>query len=406
MTPFSYQAATAEGRLVSGQLEAGSPDAVRSELRRRGLYPVEVRAAGGRAGGWIAWAGLHSRLAPRPSAVEISRELAALLAAGLTLDRSLGLLGDVFRDPATAELLTDLRGRLRRGEPWSTALAAHPAVFPEAYVRVVAAGEEAGRLDVVVGSLAAHLERRAELRDRIRGALLYPVLMAGVGGLALLVLLVFVLPKFVAILEEAERGLPVSTAILLGAGRLVGELGWLLALLAAAAAAGLDRWRRTPAGRRYVARLDLRAPVWGSLRREAMVARFAHTLALLLRSGVRVLPALETASRTVGNIIVRERLERAGDQVRKGETLAAALVAEAVPFPALAARMIGVGEESGALPDMLEKVAAVFDRRVERRSDRLVGLIEPGLIVAFGVAVGFVAVAMIQAVFRVQQAPL
>jgi type IV pilus assembly protein PilC len=223
---------------------------------------------------------------------------------------------------------------------------------------------------------------------------------------AILILLVFVFPKFVGILEEAGEGLPLTTAILLTIGDVVGRFWWLLGALAAGAVLGFDRWRRTTAGRRRLARLDIEMPVWGGLRREAMAARFAHALALLLRNGVRLLPGLRTASKTVGNIEVAERLEAVASQVREGQTLSSALESQEVPFPDLAIRMIAVGEEGGALPDMLEKVATIFDQRVERRAERIVALLEPALIVAFGVAVGFVAVAMMQAVFRIQQAPL
>lgn len=407
MTPFTFEAATAEGRLVSGEIEAGSPAAARSELRRRGLFPVDVRTEEAPARSpWSGVRALRQRLAQRPSALEITRELAALLAAGLTLDRSITMLGEVFHDAATAALLEDLRARLRRGASWSESLAAHPEMFDESYVRVIEAGEEAGRLDAVVASLAAYLERRAALRERIQSSLVYPVLMAIVGGAAVLVLLVFVFPRFVGILEETGAGLPLTTVILLTLGEVTGRFWWLIAALAAGGLWGLDRWRRTAAGNRRLARIDLAAPVWGGLRRDAMAARFAHTLALLLRNGVRVLPGLRTASRAVGNVEVAERLERALSQMREGQPLSAALESQRVPFPDLAVRMIAVGEESGALPDMLEKVATLFDQRVERRAERIVALLEPALIVAFGVGVGFVAVAMMQAVLRIQQAPL
>jgi general secretion pathway protein F len=407
VTPYSYQASTAEGRLISGRIEARTPQAARSELRRRGLYPVAVQEAGGderssrRARPSTAFSGSR-----RAVALEFTRELAILLQAGFSLDRSLALLGELLEDPADAPMIAAIREDVRRGTPFSEALGRHPRVFNRTYVGVVAAGEEAGRLDRVVASLAAYLERRAEVRERIRSALVYPVLMTIVGGCAVLILLVFVLPKFVAILEEAERGLPFTTALLVGAGHALDRFWWLVLALAALAGWGLARYRTTAVGTRRLAAADLGAPLWGALRREAMTADFCQTLALLLRNGVPLVVALRTASPTVSNALVRERLEAAESRVRKGEPLSGSLEAAKVPFPRLAIQMIGVGEQSGELSPMLEQAAEIFRRRVDRRTDRFITLLEPALIVLFGAIVGLVALAMFQAVYGIQEVPL
>ncbi len=408
MSPFAYRAATVDGRIVSGEVEARSTHAARAELRRRGLFPVALleSAARRRHPGLAIPESLRPLVLRRPSTLEVTRELSALLAAGLTLDRSLALLDHVFRDPATAVMLRDLRTELRRGASWSDALATRPDVFPLWYVRVIAAGEEAGRLSAVVDALATYLDRRAELRERVRSSLVYPLVMAAVGGLTVLVLLVFVLPKFVAIFEQTEQSLPLATALLVGSGQFLGRFWWILGALGGVSLWGLVRWRQSPTGRRRLAEIDLAAPFWGSLRREALGARFARLLALLLGGGVPILVSIRTAARTLGNEIAIDRLTAVEERVRKGEGLAAALRAEEAPFPSLAVRMIGVGEEGGDLPDMLEEIARVFEKRVERKADRWVALLEPALVVAFGIVVAFVAVAMIQAIYSVQQVPL
>lgn len=406
MTPYAYQASTAEGRIVSGRIEAVTREAARSELRRRGLYPVAVRETQAAA---AADRGARSRPRFRSSgavALELTRELAILLGAGFSLDRSLALLEDLLPDPRDARMVAAIREEVRRGASFSEALAQHPRVFSRTYVRVVAAGEEAGRLDRVIESLASYLERRAEVRERVRSALVYPALMTVVGGCAVLILLVFVLPKFVAVLEEAERGLPLTTALLVGAGQAMSQFWWLLLALAGLAGFALAHYRSTAAGARRLAAADVGAPVWGALRREALTADFCQTLALLLRSGVPLLAALRTASQTVSNGIVRERLAGVETRVAKGEPLAASLEAASVPFPRLALQLVGVGEQSGELPAMLEQAAEIFRRRVDRRTDRLVTLLEPALIVLFGAIVGLVALAMFQAVYGIQEVPL
>lgn len=405
MSGFAYRAATPDGEVVTGRMEAPGASAVRDHLRREGLYPVHVeegRSAREEAPARSLAGGLLR--SDRSLPLRLARELSGLLEAGFSLDASLELLADMFPEPGAA-LVSEVRGQVREGVPLSRGLGEHPERFDRFYVAMVRAGEEAGALPEVLGRLADHLERRAEARRRVTSALIYPAVMTLVGGAAVLVLLVSVLPKFVSILEGTEQQVPLTTALLLDASSLLTDHGWLLVLLAAAAVVAWRRARGTEGGRRRLDAALLSVPLVGRLRREELTSRFCRTLATLLDSGVSFLGAVRAAAETVPNRVFRDTFAAVAEDVERGEPMAPAL-ARSAAVPGLAVRLVRLGEESGRLGPMLRKAADVYDRRVEETTDRLVSLVEPALILFFGVAVGFVAFAMVEAVFSVTQVPM
>lgn len=405
MNGFRYQAATADGRMVAGRMQAASVTEVRRRLHRDGLFPVEVReAAEGRprAAGRLSLERLFR--SDRALALQFTRELSTLLGAGFSLDRSLGLLEEVLSDERGVAVVSTVRERVREGKPFSEALGEFPNLFSRFYLSTVRAGEEAGALGPVIARLAAHLERTAEVRSRVASTLVYPAIMTAVGGAAVLVLLFGVIPKFVEILEGANQALPLSTAVVVGVSRLAGDWWWAGLLLAGAAAVALARYRATEEGRRRLDDLLLRAPLVGPLVVWMQTARFCRTLATLRQSGVSFLPAVDAAADTVQNAVLRDILAEAREGVQKGRPMAEPLESSS-RFPRLAARMIRVGEESGELEQMLENVGEIYERRVRERTERLVSLLEPALIVVFGVVVGFVALAMLEAIFSINEVP-
>lgn len=396
MARFAYEALTGAGRTVHGVQEASSaPEAERS-LRDRGLRPLELAPASRPA------LREGSRMRRRPAAVAaVFRQLATLLAAGFPLDRALGTVETLTGREDVARALSDVRESVRAGSSLADALDEEGEVFPSLSVGMTRAGERGGRLAEAVERLADQLERQEELRGRIASALLYPALMAVVGGAALLVLVLYVLPRFVGILEEAGAALPRSTALLLSASGFLGD-HWLPLLIAGVLAGGATTaWLRSRSGRARTSALLFRLPVVAPLRRRAVAARFGHSLAALLESGLPILRALETAAASLADPAAAAEVEEAGRRVQAGRGLADAL-AEGRAFPPLFLRMTALGEEGGRLAELLERAAGTAEDELERRLERLVRLVEPTLIVLFGAIVGFVALALLQAIYGVR----
>lgn len=396
MPRFAYEAVNAAGRTVTGVQEAPSGDEAERALRDRGLRPLALDVDDGR--GELEDVGRTGRRADVAGAF---RYLATLLEAGFPLDRALGTVrGLVGRDDVAAAL-SEVREGVRSGDTLSEALEDREDVFPRIAVGMVRAGERGGRLAEALGRLARHLEREEELRSRVLSALLYPALMAGVGGTALLVLVFYVLPKFVGILEETGAALPTSTALLLGATDFLGRW-WLPLLLGVLGLGGaVAAWARSERGRARISAALLRLPVVGPLRRRMAAARFGRSLAELLESGLPIVSALDAASASLADPAAADDVEAARRRVRAGRGLADAL-RQGRAFPPLFLRMTELGEEGGRLPEMLGRAADVAEEELERRLERLVRLVEPAMVVLFGVVVGFVALSLLQAIYGVR----
>lgn len=395
MPDFAYRAATPAGRTLRGVEEAASAIALEDALRIRGLYPLEVSVAQQRR---AARRGLRSR---RADVVEAIRYLATLIAAGFPLDRALTTIARVVVRTDVADAIQTVRERVRAGALLADALAEQPRVFPRLAVGMARAGEQGGHLADALERLAQHLEREERLRSQLISAMLYPLLVAGVGGAAVLVLLLYVLPRFVGIIQEMGTALPPSTALLLSAGSFVGRW-WPELLLGALLAVFLSTWyRRTESGRRFSDALVLGLPVVGTLRRRLAAARFGRSLSTLLGSGLPILPALDIAASGLADAAAADEVERAREEVKAGVRLALAL-RRGRAFPFVFLQMVEVGEEGGRLPEMLERAAAAAEDDLERGLDRLVRLVEPAMIVAFGAVAGFIAWALLQAVYGIR----
>ena len=396
MPRFAYEAVNAAGRTVSGVQEAASGEEAERELRDRGLRPLSVDADDGR--GELASSGRTGRRADVAGAF---RYLSTLLEAGFPLDRALGTVRGLAGREDVAGALAEVREGVRSGDTLSEALEEQQDIFPRLAVGMVRAGERGGRLADALSRLARHLEREEELRSRVVSALLYPAIMAGVGGTALLVLVFYVLPRFVGILEEAGASLPTSTAMLLGATDFLGR--WWLPLAVAGLALGgaAAAWARSERGRAQLSAAALRLPVIGPLRRRMAAARFGRSLGQLLESGLPIVPALEAAAASLADPAAASEVEAARGRVRAGRSLADAL-RRGRAFPPLFLRMTELGEEGGRLPEMLGRAADVAEEELERRLERLVRLVEPAMVVLFGLVVGFVALSLLQAIYGVR----
>jgi type II secretory pathway component PulF len=390
---YHYRAATAAGQIIEGTLQAPSRLKVLEDLSRRQLYPVTVDEV---VTGIPARAG--RRLGRRAALGLWTRSAATLLGAGVPLDRVLQFTIQHAGHDGLAAVLREVRRAVQGGASLADALERHPRYFPPVFVAMVAAGESSGALDIVLERLAQHLEEVAELRSQIRSALLYPALMAAVASIGVTVLLLFVIPRFATILADVGSTLPLSTRLLVGMSVVLTKGWWVLVL----GAAGIGLWVRSALARVETRRrwhtARLAWPWTGDLELKYVTAQFARTLALLLKSGVALLPALKIARSAAANISVQEGIDRASAAVSEGSPLAPAL---AGVLPPLALQMLAVGEESGRMEELCESIANTYDAEVRRALRTAVAMIEPALILVFGAVVGFVALAMLQAIYGI-----
>lgn len=394
MPAFAYRAVQADGRRVRGTIDAIDPAALARALQSQGLLVLDVEQPTPQAVVRASYSFNRRR-----SVLEVTRALASLLPAGMPLGRALAAASHVARGE-TAAALDAVHARVSRGESLAAALAAHPRLFPPIYVGMVRAGERSGDLAGAFRDLTAQLEREDQLRERLLSASIYPLLLAAIGGAAVLVLMLFVLPRFVELLQGAGAALPRSTAMLLAASSTLARWWPALIIAAIVMCAGAAAFAATDAGRRALSALLLHAPLIGRLRRNALSARVARLVAVLLGGGAPLLTALHDASASITDPLARDEVLRIRSRVREGAALHAA-VAELGFFPPLLPQLIAVGEESGRLRDFLSKAAEIFESRTTQAVQRLVTLAEPAMIVAFGGIVAFVALSLLQAIYGV-----
>lgn len=390
---FRYRAATPDGHMVEGVMHAPSRQSVLDGLRRQQLYPVRVDEAPAAVA-----SSAGRRLARRAAVVLWTRNVATLLAAGVPLDRALAFTGQHAGHDGLAEAIGDVRRAVQGGSTLADALARQPKYFDALFVVMVSAGESSGALDIVFGQLSQQLEEGAELSSQVRSTLLYPAIMAVVSLIGVAVLLGFVIPRFATVLGDIGGTLPASTRLLLGVSHALRAWWWLWLLLAVLAAAVVPQALARPGVRQRWHAARLGWPYIGDIERKYSTARVARTLGLLLKSGVPALPALQISRASATNLVVREGLDHAAAALAEGSALAPALTGT---LPPLAVQMMAVGEESGRLDELCLRIADSYDGEVRRAMRTAVALIEPALILTFGTLVGFIALAMLQAIYGI-----
>jgi len=404
MPVFVYRAADRKGQTIEGVMEAADARAVIERLHREAYYPIRVVTHAERAGAWPRL-GRGSRLRQR-ELLAMTQQLATLFEAGVPLDRALGILEELAPNPRLKVIVADLLRSVRGGASLSEALAKHhPRPFSRLYINMVRAGEKGGVLEVSLRRLAEFLESRAAFTDAVVSALAYPAVVTVVGAAATVFLLTFVIPRFATIFADLHQAVPLPTQILLsvsGAVRShwwVGVLGLLVVVLA------WRTWTATPEGRLAWHRTLLGVPRIGGIILKIETARFARTLGTMLRSGVPVMGALAVVGEMMTNEVIGRAVNRLAEDVKRGGTVAAGMAAHA-RFPALAVHMVRVGEETGRLEDMLIKTAETFEEDVRTEMRRFIGLLEPAIILGMGVLVAFIVVAMLMAIFSINEIPL
>ncbi len=407
MAQFQFRAADAEGKVIEGMIEAGESAAVVARLQDRGLIPIRIGAiAAGKAPTRATVLGRRrfvGRLGQRHLLV-VTQELSALLGAGLPLDRSLGTLVELADHPELHRVLDAVLTSVRGGKSLADALGEHK-FFPPLYVNMVRAGELGGFLDSALARLCDYLERSQELRREVVTALTYPAILTGVLGASLIFLLIYVLPKFSQLFSSMGRALPLPARIVMGTSDVIRGYWWVGALVIVLVSAGFRRWIATTSGRLRWDQTKLRIAGLGLVLRKMEVSGVTRTLGTLIKSGVPMIQALDTARAVVRNVVISNALGDVEVGVREGAGVSNPLARTGV-FPALAVQMISVGEETGKLDDMLLKVAEHYDREVRAQIMQFTRMLEPMLIVFMGLVVGTVVVSMLTAIFSINDLPM
>jgi len=395
MPLYRYRAVSPAGEISTGEFDAPTENDLVERLRDQGLMPTQIAPSAGGAGTAAAATGARaprrrwfaSKTVTRDQLLGITRELATLLRAGLPLDRALEILIGLAATPPVARLLQEMRDDVRGGKSLSQALDARREIFSRFYVNIVRAGEAGGALGVVLQRLSDTMERNKELRENIRSALIYPIILIGVAVVSVIVLLIFVVPQFEQTFSQAGKALPLPTQVVVFIGTFMRHWWWAVI---AAVVVGVTWFRRRsadPAVRRARDLRMLHAPLLGDLVAKVEAARFTRTLATLLGNGVTLLAGLAIVKETMGNVVLGNALDGVIAKLREGKGFGRPL-AETGLYPRLATQLIMVGEESGRLEEMLTRVADIYDREVQIAIKRFLAILEPAMILGLAVMVG------------------
>lgn len=402
MPVFRYAAKTTDGRRVNGSVRAGTQGDALGELRRQNLTNVTLSEEKAAAKPLAVLELLRRRSVRTADLAIFTRQLATMLSAGIPILEALQILAEQLDNRTFRSVVSRVVERVQSGRDLSESLAEHPRVFQSVFVSMIKAGEASGQLDTMLTRLAEYLEAAEELRREIKSAMTYPVVSLVLILGIVIWLMVGIVPKFKQMFDSLQAPLPPITKGLLATSVFMKQNLLYVFLGAVAFAVAFTLYKRTRRGQRQVHWLLLRVPVFGPLFHKVAIARFSRTFATLIRSGVPILGALEIVGVTSGNRIVEEAVSRARESVRQGETLAEPLERSRI-FPVMVTRMIAIGEKTGALEQLLEKVAEFYDQQVKATVAALTSLIEPILIAVMGGFVLFIVLAIFLPILKIQE---
>jgi len=400
---YSYSARGADGKVVKGRIDAASESMVVTKLRTIGVSPITIEEANRGSGlnmeiSFSALGGKKS-VGLKDLAV-MSRQMSTMIGAGLTLIRTLGILADQTENKELARVLGLVRSDVESGSSLSDSIAKFPVIFPPLMIHLVRAGEIGGFLDTSLENAATNFETDVKLRDTIKSALTYPVIVLVMAVVAVIGMLLFIVPVFEKMFHDLGGELPLPTQFLVVLSK---QMVWLVPLLLVGGTAFAVWWRankHTERVRSFLDPLKLKLPVFGMLFTKVAVARFARNFATMIASGVPILQALSIVGETSGNYVVEQSLKRVQEAVRQGKSVAGPLADEPI-FPAMVVQMVAVGEDSGSMEVMLDKIADFYEAEVEATTKALTSLIEPLMIAFIGVVVGGMIVALYLPTFSI-----
>ncbi|MEW6416517.1 MAG: type II secretion system F family protein [Nitrospirota bacterium] len=396
MAIFSYRATTMEGAIMEGVIEATDEKSAIERLKNSGVIPLKIAAPE---------EGIRKKITLRSSKGDLltfTTELSALLNAGLPLDRSLNILSEISENKEMKNVIQAVLKSIREGTSFSEALQKHPKIFPKLYVNMIRAGEAGGVLDVVLEKLNEFLESTKALKDHIVSVMVYPIILTITGGISIIILLTFVLPKFSTIFAELGGSLPLPTQILLTFSNTMKSYWWIVLSVIIAGWIIFRNYVKSDIGRYKWDAFKLK--VMGEVIKKLETARFCRTLGTLLKSGVPLLQALNNAKDVISNQVIVSAIDAVPEGAKEGKGIAISL-SNANVFPPLALSMIKVGEETGQLDNMLIKVASTYEKSLNVAIKRFVSLLEPAMILIMGLIIGFIVISMLIAIFSITELP-
>jgi len=405
MPVYEYTALDARGKTASGIIDADGAAAARHKLRATGIFPVSIKESIKTPEKKTTHIAKLSRLLTRIKPAEVAimvRQLATLISAGFPLVSAIDALVPQTKSYRLKTILAQLKDAIVEGQSFAQALSQYPGIFSPLFVNMVRAGETSGTLEIVLERLADITEKQQDLNNRIQTALAYPAFMCVIGTLVLFVLLTYIVPSITAIFADMNQVLPTPTRLLIWLSDFLKSFWWVIFIFVIAAGFALHRAKKTEKGRYVFDKTVLSLPVFGILDRKLDVARFTRTLGSLLENGVSMLIALDIVKNIAGNVLIAKAVETAAQDVGKGQALWAALN-ESKIFPQLAIQMIQVGEQSGTLEKMLNKIADIFEKEVETSILRLTSYLEPVMILVMGCIVGFIVLSICLPIFEMNQ---
>jgi len=403
MPVFAYRGLSTEGRSVSGVIDADSPRTARGKLRASGIFPTELAEETGAAPKAAReWVPFRRGTISSSDLALMTRQLGSLLGAGVQLVDALGALSEQSSRAGVKRMLSQVRERVREGSSLADALRAHPHIFSGLYVGMVRAGEQAAALETVLDRLAEYNERQSEFMAKVKGALTYPVIMMVVGAAIMTFLVTYVVPQVATIFEQQHAALPAATQILIAISSfLIAYWAWILFFLLAMTA-GIVYGLSTAWGRRVYDTVVLKIPYLGQTVVRIICARFARTLATLLAAGVQLLPALDAVKAVITNGLLRDAVEKSREEIREGHGMAHTL-SQSRLFPPLLIEMVRVGERSGELERMLERVADNYEREVEYSLSQVTTILEPVMTLMMAAVIVFMMLAVLMPIFQLNQ---
>jgi type II secretion system protein F len=405
MPVYEYKALDQKGKSCKGLIDADSESKAHSKLRSSGKYPVSIRESiskgqNSKKKGFSS-VSLFERIKSDEIHV-ITRQLATLLGAGIPLINGLASLIEQSANPALKRVLAQIRDSVNEGSTLTSALSQHPKLFSNIYINMVRSGEASGSLDIVLERLADFGENQKAIQAKLKAALVYPIFMAVIGTGILLFLISYIVPNITRVFMDMERALPLPTRMLIFASDALRSYWWLGALILISLFGLIRFLLAQKQGRRIWDWLKLSFPITGAVNQKIILARFSSTLGSLLNSGVPLITSLQIVASLVNNQLIGEVIEEAMEKIQKGKSMSSALETSAW-FPPLFLQMISIGEQSGQLEPMLDKVAQAYEREVETAIMGMTSLIEPIMISAMGAAVGFVVLSILLPIFEMNQ---
>src|SRR5690348_7784194 len=393
MPAFTYTARALNGDLRTATIDAPSRDEVVAQLRRQRLNVVKIDEAAQAANKKKSGGKISMR-----DVVIFTRQFSTMINAGLPLVQALDILAKQSENKALKDVTRAVVFDVESGHTVADALRKHPKAFTDLYVNMVAAGEAGGILDTILMRLATFMEKNDALVRKVKGAMIYPGVILSVAGIAIVVLLIFVIPTFEKMFASVGLALPLPTRVVIGMSQFLQHYWWALIVGVVVAIQAYKKYYATPDGKLVIDRLMLKAPVLGDVLRKSSVSRFTRTLGTLIGSGVSILDGLEITAKTSGNRVIQDAIMESRASIAGGETISAPLQKSAV-FPPMVISMIAVGEQTGGLDEMLSKIADFYDEEVDAAVSGLLSLMEPVMIVFLGVVVGGMVVSMYLPIF-------